>query len=235
MGKKRKEPGGQPEVKRLDELEPECQTIIAKFRGEDYEPLAFETAMEQVNRSTYKAACGILRLGFGRRAAALADNARHLWWEFMTNPGGGFFRYDRSRPFAPYGYKTLERICLGRENLRDQFDRKITARDPDDQRRNPHSGTGRRTVPLDFDPVDHRSTDRAKRLQTLAETVAEMLAGLSADQSEVLILLYLEGANLSAVARARGISAQTLHMRVHKARETLRQRYPEFQVVAVSR
>jgi RNA polymerase sigma factor (sigma-70 family) len=235
MAKKRGEAGTRPEIKRLDELEPEFGIIIAKFRGEGYEPLKFAMAIEQMNAAILEAAGLILRPQFGLNAAALAENAGQQWWHFMVKDQGGFQRYDGVRPFAPYGFKTLERICLSRENLRDQFHRRVTVREPKDDRRNPNgsadgkAGVDRRQVPLDFDPVDQRSTTRAMRQQRLADAVQDVLYELPEDQREVLILRYLYGANLSQVARERGITASKLHMRLHYARHAFREGFGGFE------
>jgi hypothetical protein len=186
MSKRKQRKTSQPEIKRLDQLEAECQTIIARFRREDCQPAAYDEAVERVNDAIPIAALEILQRRFGQDAAPMAENASQLWWLFMTKPDGGFSRYDRSRPFVPYGFSTLKWICLGRENSRDHYDRRMTARDQSDGRRDPFEKSSRRKASLAFDPIDPDSTDQSLRQRALIQAVEEMLGHLPEGQREVL-------------------------------------------------
>ncbi len=150
-----------PEPKRLDELEAEFQTILAWYRGESHSPQAFERATFAVNAAVFAAAMTILCPTAAKLIAeAVAENATSQWWDFMMKDQGGFDRFDGKRPFGSYAFVTLARICRGRENMRHVTDRRITVRDPDDDRRNPDKEAERkprierRQVPLAFDPID---------------------------------------------------------------------------------
>jgi DNA-directed RNA polymerase specialized sigma24 family protein len=208
-------------------MDRELRIIAARYRGEPFESEAFHKSIEEVNESVYETGCEFVRPRYGAWAERLAENGRVLWWEFMTKPGGGFDRYDGVRPLAPYACTTLRCICLGRRNLHDVRGHRTTARGPDDGRRNPfrqqlRGGTlDRRQVPLEFDPVDHRSTERAEWLAYLTAKVWAALEKLPCDMREVVILRFWDGANLSAVARERGITPGALHMRLHHALRAL--------------
>ncbi len=220
--------------KQLDELEAEFRTIIAKYRGADYEMREFDRAVRIVNAALYRAACAILCHKFPSHVETLAQNAKQLWWTFMGKPGGGFFRYDGKQPFGPYAFGTLKGIALGRENRRDVFGRQASPRrangeQPDRTDASPRKpGTDRRQVALDFDPIDPRTTDEAARRKGHANSAWKFLDELLPDQREALELRYIDGANLSQVEQDRGLSAGTLHSRALRAKRAIRRRHPDF-------
>ena len=114
-------------VKRLNELEAEFQTILAWYRGESHSRQAFERATFEINAAVFAAAMAILCPTAAKLIAeALAENATSQWWDFMMKDQGGFDRFDGTRPFGPYAFVTLARICRGRENVRHVTGRRTT-------------------------------------------------------------------------------------------------------------
>ena len=234
MATKREYKIHQANGKQLDELEAEFRTIIAKYCGADYEMREFDRAVRIVDAPLYRAACAILSHKFPSHVEALAQNATQLWWMFMGKPKGGFFRYDGSRPFGPYAIATLKTIALGRENRRDSFGRQTSpcgasGGQSDRTGASPRKpGTDRRQVPLAFDPIDPCTTDEAVRRKGHATTAWTFLEELPLDQREVLVLGYIDGANLSQLERERGLRAGTLHSLAHTAKRAVRRRHPDF-------
>lgn len=218
--------------KRLDQLEDEFKTLIAKYRGEDCGTGDFDEAAKAVDAALYRAACAILRHNSPSHVDGLAQNAKQSWWALMT--GGGFVRFDGKRPFGPYAFKTLMKIALGRDNGRDLFGRQTSSssakrEQPDWTNAPPRkAGTDRRQVPLDFEPIDPRTTDEALRRKRHADAAWTFMAELPPDQWDALLLAYFDGANLSQIERERGLGAGTLHSRVLRAKANIRRQHPDF-------
>ncbi len=214
----------QPESRRFDALEQELTIIIAKYRGEPYDPEQFDAALVTVYAAFLTTAIAILRPFFGRLANELAENARFLLWRDMTRGCRG---YNPNRgTLADYVYGALVRICFGRENLRDVLGRQMPPHKSSDDRQNPirSSGVDRRQVPLTSDPVDHRAKAHAAQ-RAKGETVDMVASVLSDDDRDLLIRFYIGGENAHDLATSLGTTETAINMRLHKIREKLRERF----------
>ncbi len=238
MASERNETTTSPYTKRMDEMEPEWRIIRARFRGEPYEHLEFDEAMFVVALAVNAAAHAIVstnRKELWPLMKPLAANGQLRFWVFMLKPDGGFFKHDGTSPIGPYAFKTLKCICLGRENRQDvarwETPRCTPERIRQNRDRNParKPNIDRRTVTLDFDPVDSYSSDDMVRRRNANEAAWSLLAELPPDQLEALVLRHIKGANLSAVERARGLLKGHLHRLADKAKRNLRRQYPNFE------
>jgi RNA polymerase sigma factor (sigma-70 family) len=209
------------EIKPLDELEPECKTINAWHRGEQIEPAVLNAATSSVDESLSVLARGLIG-GDGWITDGLADEARGQVWEFMLKEGGGFDRYDGTRPLGPYIFSTLKWFCVGRDSAKNQ----LLRNGPVDEGRSSDAcstqRTRRRPLSLEFDPVDPNTTDREVRREELAEAVMDALNELPDDERELIIKQFWDGANLAEMARELGISANKLYCKSFRVREKLR-------------
>ncbi|MGA2259250.1 MAG: sigma factor-like helix-turn-helix DNA-binding protein, partial [Thermoguttaceae bacterium] len=148
---------------------------------------------------------------------------------------GGFARYDgRSGTIAAYVCGALRKICSGRENLGQVLGRRRTRREPDDEQHN-QSGNSpgkrepdRRQVPLEFPPIDPNSSGEIER-RDRADFAQAMLNELSPGDRELFIRHHMHDENVSALARKLGTTRRALDMRLHRAKEKLRERFKGFQ------
>jgi RNA polymerase sigma factor (sigma-70 family) len=233
MVEKREDAINRPEVKRLRELQDELKTIIARYKGERYDPREFDLASARVYAAILREAKGILWPVFGNLAAELAENARAHWWISMQR--GGFSRYDDSvDTVTAYAYGSLRKICFSRANLAKVLGRRRKRREPDDMDRTQPDNSprkrepDRRQVPLPFDPIDPHSTGDAER-RDRADFAWILLNKLSPDDRELLTRRHIRGEDISALARKLGITRQALDTRLSRARKTARERFKDFE------
>ncbi len=239
MNNKLKEASVRPKTRRVDEMEAEWRIIRSKYLGESCEESEFNVAMAVATSVVAAAASAILSKGLRKELwplmKPLAANGQLRFWVFMLKPDGGFFKHDGTSPIGPYAFKTLKCICLGRENRQDvarwETPRCTPERIRQNRDRNParKPNIDRRTVTLDFDPVDSYSSDDMVRRRNANEAAWSLLAELPPDQLEALVLRHIKGANLSAVERARGLLKGHLHRLADKAKRNLRRQYPNFE------
>jgi len=117
-------------------------------------------------------------------------------------------------------YRNLGR-CRDPERLRVWLYRIVANRCHDARRRRP-------TVPLDdLDPPAPHRTDARAEVSDLAGRVGEALNALTPEQREAFVMKEIEGKSYEEMVELLDLKIDALRMRVHRARDVLRQQLGE--------
>jgi RNA polymerase sigma-70 factor (ECF subfamily) len=119
-------------------------------------------------------------------------------------------------------YRNLAR-CRDPERFRVWFYRIVANRCHDARRRRP-------TVPLeDVDPQAPERTDARLDSSELKRRLERAMEVLTEEQREVFVMKEVEGKSYQEMEMLLGITIDALRMRVHRAREALRQQLGDLQ------
>lgn len=144
----------------------------------------------------------VLRSYFGRRLRDAAFDVDDLVQESLIAIHSRRTTYDQLRPLMPWAY------AIARYKLMDHFRR---------------SGANARHVELDETHAAHEFEDAC----TAGMDVDRLLAGLSAKQEMAIRATKIEGASISDVAAASGLSEADVKVSVHRGLKSLTEKARE--------
>ncbi len=181
-------------------MEPmELTESVLMAGARDGDGAAFGELVRRHMRRAYFAALGL---------TGSHEDALDLSQEAFTRALRASARLDPQRPFYPWLYGILRRLCLN--HLRDRR-----------TRANKLEGAGSWLADAARERSAAASPDRAAEREELRRRLAAAIGGLSPIQREVIVLREFEGLRYAEIAGLLGVPEGTVMSRLYAARRAL--------------
>ncbi len=173
------------------------ETVAAAQRGEER---AFEAIVEHYQGSVFRIALRIC--GNRTRAEELAQDAFLRLWRKLD-------KFDTTRPLRPWLLRLARNVCLNA--VRKWQPRTVPIHGDDEDARPPEP------------EADGPSAHQQAAAHELAERIEDAIAELPEDYRSVVTLRHAEGMAYAEIAETLDLPLGTVKVRLHRARERLRQ------------